>query len=105
MSDAYTQLTQGKQKLIEDFRTLLSDSQEMLRLSMDRVGPAGDALRAGLQTRIAATQKMLASLQDDAQIQMQRATRGTDEYVRENPWRAVGFGLAAGLLLGVLAAR
>jgi ElaB/YqjD/DUF883 family membrane-anchored ribosome-binding protein len=33
------------------------------------------------------------------------AARATDGFVRDNPWRAIGIGAAAGLLLGYLVSR
>jgi ElaB/YqjD/DUF883 family membrane-anchored ribosome-binding protein len=34
-----------------------------------------------------------------------QAVKVTDDYVHENPWRSIGIGAAAGLLIGFLAAR
>ena len=33
------------------------------------------------------------------------AARATDDYVNDNPWRAVGIAAGVGLLLGVIFAR
>ena len=33
------------------------------------------------------------------------AARATDEYVHENPWRAVGIGAGVGLIIGLLIGR
>jgi len=59
--------------------------------------PVGDA--AGkLQTRLALIERQIA---DGGQA----VARETDAWVRENPWAAAGFGLGAGLLLGLLIGR
>ena len=33
------------------------------------------------------------------------AARATDDYVKENPWKAVGLGTAVGVVIGMLIAR
>ena len=33
------------------------------------------------------------------------AAKATDDFVRENPWQAVGIGAAVGVLLGMLISR
>ena len=37
--------------------------------------------------------------------QAKKAAKVTDEYVQDNPWRAVGIAAVAGLVLGVLISR
>ena len=34
-----------------------------------------------------------------------KAAKATDEYVKENPWKAVGVGTAVGVVIGMLIAR
>jgi ElaB/YqjD/DUF883 family membrane-anchored ribosome-binding protein len=33
------------------------------------------------------------------------AAKATDEFVQENPWKAVGIGTAAGIVIGMLISR
>lgn len=51
-----------------------------------------------LQTRLALLERQIAD-------RGQSVARETDAWVRENPWAAAGFGLGAGLLLGLLIGR
>ncbi|HEY2401580.1 MAG TPA: hypothetical protein VGI23_14600, partial [Steroidobacteraceae bacterium] len=42
----------------------------------------------------------LADFEDQARLLKDAAGRATDQFVRENPWTAVGVGAAIGLILG-----
>jgi ElaB/YqjD/DUF883 family membrane-anchored ribosome-binding protein len=47
----------------------------------------------------------LQDLQDDAVDRAKAAVRVTDDYVRDNPWQAIGAAAAVGFLVGVLVSR
>jgi ElaB/YqjD/DUF883 family membrane-anchored ribosome-binding protein len=52
MSQTTVQLALGKQKIIEDIKVLLNDSEELLRLSASLPGEGVDALRARLRDHV-----------------------------------------------------
>jgi len=105
MTDTTQQLGLGGQKIIEDLRVLLRDSQEMLRLAANMPGEGVDALRGKLGTHVESLQAALGDAQQDAQRRYRAATIGTERYVRHNPWRSIAIAAGAGFVLGVLAAR
>jgi ElaB/YqjD/DUF883 family membrane-anchored ribosome-binding protein len=95
----------NKDKLAADFRALISDAEELLRTT---AGYSGDSL-AVARTRLAAKVEewkgLMAQGQDLALDRGKRAAEMTDQYVRDNPWRAVGITLAIGIILGMWSRR
>ncbi|MFL9882736.1 DUF883 family protein [Paraburkholderia agricolaris] len=105
MSDTTQQLALGGQKIVEDLRVLLTDSEEMLRLAANVPGEGVDALRERLTAHVETLQAALGDAQRNARHRYRAATVSAERYVRHNPWRSLGMAAGAGFLLGVLAAR
>jgi ElaB/YqjD/DUF883 family membrane-anchored ribosome-binding protein len=62
-----------------------------------------DALRERMSSVAAGARDKWSEL--DMRDSARQAARYTDTYVRDNPWRAIGIGAAAGLLIGYLVSR
>jgi ElaB/YqjD/DUF883 family membrane-anchored ribosome-binding protein len=105
MTDQSIQLQLGRQKIAEDLRTLVSDTEELLRLTASASGEQIDVLRARLRERLDDAKSALADASSVARGKYRVAADNADQYVRDNPWQAVGVGVGVGILLGVLAAR
>jgi ElaB/YqjD/DUF883 family membrane-anchored ribosome-binding protein len=105
MTDTTQQLALGGQKIVEDLRVLLKDSEEMLRLAANVPGESVGALREKLGTHVEILQSALGDAQHNAQRRYRAATVNAEHYVRHNPWRSIGIAACTGFLLGVLAAR
>jgi ElaB/YqjD/DUF883 family membrane-anchored ribosome-binding protein len=105
MTETTQQLGLGRQKIVEDLRVLLTDSEEMLRLAANVPGEGVGALRDRLGTHIESLQAALGDAQDAAHRRYRVAAVNAEHYVRHNPWQAVGIAAGVGFLLGVLATR
>jgi ElaB/YqjD/DUF883 family membrane-anchored ribosome-binding protein len=105
MTDTTQQLALGGQKIVEDLRVLLRDSEEMLRLAANVPGEGVGALRERLRTHVETLQSALGDAQRGAHRRYREATAGTERYVRDNPWQSVAIAAGTGFLLGVLVAR
>ncbi|WP_144145188.1 YqjD family protein [Paraburkholderia sp. BCC1884] len=105
MTDTTQQLALGGQKIVDDLRVLIKDSEEMLRLAANVPGEGVDALRDKLGTHVETLQSALGDAQQNAQRRYRAATVNTERYVRHNPWRSIGIAASVGFLLGVLTAR
>ena len=105
MNQTTQQLELGRQKIVDDLRVLLTDSEEMLRLAANVPGEGVGALRERLSTHVDSLQAALGDAQNAAQRRYRVAAVNTERYVRHNPWRAIGIAAGVGFLLGVLAAR
>ncbi len=105
MTDTTQQLALGGQKIVDDLRVLLRDSEEMLRLAANVPGEGVDVLRGKLGTHVESLQSTLGDAQQNAQRRYRAATVNTERYVRRNPWRSIGIAAGVGFLLGALSAR
>jgi len=95
----------SKEKLMEDLRVLVSDAEELLRATASQAGEKVSAARERIQDNLAAAKERLAIAQETVAEKTRQAARVTDEYVHENPWKAVGIAAGAGLIVGMLISR
>src|SRR5262245_32251647 len=96
---------QAKQKLAKDLRTTMDDVEELLRLTAGQVGERMAEVRTRLQSSLADSRTHLTDLQNTAVDRGKQMTPGVEEYVHDNPWRALGIVALAGLIIGVLISR
>ena len=47
----------------------------------------------------------LADVQDTVMERGKAAARATDDYVHDNPWRALGVAIAVGVVIGLIVTR
>ncbi|MFZ2301690.1 MAG: DUF883 family protein [Gallionella sp.] len=95
----------SKEKLMQDLRVVVSDAEELLRATASQAGEKVAAARERIQDSLAAAKERLADAQEQVAIKAKQAARVTDEYVHENPWKAVGIAAGVGLIIGMLISR
>ncbi len=94
-----------REKLMADMRTVVSDAEELLKMTADEVGESAVALRERLKERMVQAKDNLLTLQAAATEKAKAAGRATDEYVHEHPWKAVAIGTGIGVIVGMLIGR
>jgi len=94
-----------KDQLMSDLRTVISDAEEMLRMTADQVGERAEGVRARVTARLNQATAELHHLQHVAVAQVKAAGHATDEFVHEKPWQSVGIAAGVGLLVGMLICR
>jgi ElaB/YqjD/DUF883 family membrane-anchored ribosome-binding protein len=100
---------EAKERVVNDMKRLLSDTEDLLRAvgidSKDKVA----ALRPRVEAAISQARTHLSEMERAVEQGARRAARQADAYVHENPWRtagaAAGLGAALGAIVGVLLAR
>jgi ElaB/YqjD/DUF883 family membrane-anchored ribosome-binding protein len=97
--------TRKKDQLINDLKAVITDTEELLKLTADHAGENAQALRARVSLRLNQAASELHHLQTVAMEQVKAASHATDEYVHENPWKSVGIATSVGLLMGLLLNR
>ncbi len=102
MNDTYEP---PKDKLMNDLRTVISDAEELLRITSDQASEAAADVRTRIQARMNQAKIDLLQLQDAAVAKAKAAGHATDEFVHENPWKSVGIAAGVGLLVGLLVSR
>ena len=95
----------NKEKLVSDLKVVFSDTEELLRATagaaVDKVGE----LRERLGVRLRDAKERVLDLEAAVVDKTKAAARATDDFVHEEPWKAVGVAAALGLALGVLIGR
>ncbi|MDO8206985.1 MAG: DUF883 family protein [Gallionella sp.] len=95
----------SKEKLMQDLQLVVSDAEELLRATAGQAGEKVTAARERIQDSLEAAKARLAVAQDAMLEKTRLAARATDEYVHDNPWRAVGISAAVGVIVGMLISR
>jgi|SRR5688572_15613688 ElaB/YqjD/DUF883 family membrane-anchored ribosome-binding protein len=95
----------SRDKLVGDFRTLIGDAEELLRASANQAGEKFSAARQKIEQSLVEGKKSLADAERMLMQKSKEAADIADDYVRENPWSAVGVAVGVGLVLGMLIRR
>ena len=105
MTDAIEMTNSSKQKLVSDMKVVVSDAEEILRATAGVAGEKMVDLRERIGERLRDAKLRIADAEAALLDKTKAAARATDDYVNENPWRAVGIAAGIGLLLGVIIGR
>jgi ElaB/YqjD/DUF883 family membrane-anchored ribosome-binding protein len=95
----------SKEKLVSDLKVVVADAEELLRATASQAGEKVVAARERIQASLATAKVKLSDAERALLEKSKLAAKATDEYVRENPWQAVGVAAMAGLVLGILISR
>lgn len=88
-----------------DFKTLVRDAQDLFREATTNTGDRADELRTrGLDMLDVALGKA-QELQAQAVETGKEIADTADDFVQQNPWKAVAISAGVGLLVGMLLAR
>lgn len=94
-----------KDKLMSDLRVVISDAQEVLRMTADQAGESAADLRSRVQARMNQAKDDLLHLQEVTVARAKAAGHATDEFVHENPWKSIGIAAGVGVVVGLLMNR
>ena len=103
MSEQLT--TANKDKLVSDLKVVIADTEELLRATAGAAGVKVGELRERLGVRLRDAKERVLDLEAAVVDKTKAAARATDDFVHEQPWKAVGVAAALGLALGVLIGR
>lgn len=95
----------NKDKLVADLKVVISDAEEILRATASQTGDKVVELRTRIQDRLDAARARLVDIEQAVVAKAKATAKATDQYVHENPWKAVGIAAAIGFTLGVLISR
>lgn len=100
-----TTLQPSKDKIVDDLKSLISDAEELLKLTADQQGSKLDDLRARINSRVAIARDRLLDAEAAIVDSGKKAARATDDYVHDHPWQSVGVAAGVAFLLGLLVSR
>ena len=95
----------NKEKLVSDLKVVVADAEELLRATAGAAGEKVGELRERISLRLRDAKERLADAEAAIIDKTKAAARATDDFVHEEPWKAVGVAAALGLALGVLIGR
>jgi ElaB/YqjD/DUF883 family membrane-anchored ribosome-binding protein len=91
--------------LSAEFRDLVADIEDFLTATTTLTGEQLEQAKQKVRTRVASAKEVVASASDSALARARRSAEVTNEYVHEQPWMAVGAGVAIGFVAGLLVSR
>jgi ElaB/YqjD/DUF883 family membrane-anchored ribosome-binding protein len=94
-----------KEKLVQDFKVVVSDAEELLRATASQAGEKVAVAREKVQESLHRAKVKLAEAEEILIDKGKQAARVTDEYVHDNPWKAVGIAAGIGFVIGLLIGR
>lgn len=104
-SEVYEAADVSKEKLVADFKVVVADAEALLRATASDAGEKVVAAREKIQSSLVEAKAQLARAEAAIIDKTKQAARATDQYVHDNPWKAVGISACVGLVIGVLIVR
>jgi ElaB/YqjD/DUF883 family membrane-anchored ribosome-binding protein len=94
-----------KEKLVSDFKEVISDAEALLRVTADDISDRAKEARAKLNVKLDEAKVQLKDL--DAVVREKAAigAKETDRIIREHPYESLGVAFGIGLLIGILINR
>ena len=92
----------NSEKLIGDLKTLVTDAEELLKATASQAGEKIAVARQKIEQSLVEGKKALADAEQTLFKKSKECAEIADDYVRENPWSAVGIAASVGLVIGLL---
>lgn len=98
-------LQAAQNALIEEFHTLIGDTERLLKHTQETAGGQTEELREKINANLARAREALKTQEGTLRDQSQAAIQCTEEYVQTHPWQSIGIAAGAGFLLGLITRR
>ncbi|HSE86683.1 MAG TPA: DUF883 family protein [Candidatus Binatia bacterium] len=95
----------SRERLVSDLKTLVGDAEELLKATTNQAGEKVTQARQRIEQSLIEGKKALADAEKVVIKKSKEYADVADDYVRENPWSAVGVAAGVGLILGLLIRR
>ena len=95
----------GSDQLLNEFKALVSDTEELLQHSVELTGDKAEELRGQINSSLQRARKALSSTEQALLERGKEALHTSEEYVREHPLQSLAIGAGVGFLLGLLVSR
>ena len=105
MSAKPANFTNSRDKLMDDFRLVVSDAEELLRATANQAGEGANSARARIQENLQVVKGRLIDAETAVIERTHKAAKDADQYVHDNPWQAIGISACVGAIVGMLIAR
>ena len=92
-------------QLIDDLTAVIKDAESLLRVTAAQTGDKVEEIRARAEETVRNAKARLGEVEEQALERAREFAGDADEYVRGNPWQAVGIAAGIGLLVGLFMSR
>ena len=98
-----TDTQEARDRLIEDFKTVVHDAEELLKANQtgDKIG----AVRGRAEESLREAKRKLNELEGSVVDRSKAAVKATDQLVHDKPWQSITLATAVGVMLGMLISR
>jgi|SRR5665213_180774 len=100
--NAAAEALSGASQELHDF---IGDLEELIEATTSLTGEDLTHAKAKLYARIAAARKAAGEVHRGVADRARHRIKAVNTYVQDQPWKAVGIGVATGLLIGMLLSR
>jgi len=84
---------------------MVADAEELLISTANQTGEGAAVARARIQKSLQVVKGRLSTAETALIDRTRLAAKATDQYVHDNPWKAIGICAFAGVVVGMLVAR
>ena len=105
MDRAVQEFNRARARMAGDFRTMIADSEDLLKAAATVSDEGFSAARKKFEEKLKSAKATLADASQPLLDTTREAAAVAGDYVRGNPWTAVGVAIAAGALVGFLTAK
>lgn len=95
----------ARDKLMDGLKSAIGEAENYLSEAGEQVSGTASEVRARFEDTLRTAKTDLRKLEDSVIARSHEVAQSADVYVRDNPWKAVGIGAAAGVILGILMSR
>ena len=88
-----------------EFQNFIADVEDLVKETTTLTGEDLARAKEKLSARLADAKDSVVSMGGDIADRARKGAKATDDYVHEQPWKAIGAGAAIGLLVGFALAR
>jgi ElaB/YqjD/DUF883 family membrane-anchored ribosome-binding protein len=93
------------ERLIDDLHAVIRDAEGLLKATAAQTGEKVQEVRARAEESVRQAKERLAGVEEEALKRAKELAGDAEQYVRGNPWQAVGIAAGVGLVLGLLISR
>jgi ElaB/YqjD/DUF883 family membrane-anchored ribosome-binding protein len=94
-----------RMQLIHDLRTVIRDTQALVRASVEDGKSDADGLKQSIAADLGRAMERLQRLEADAETAIKHSAQHAQIYIKDHPVQAMGVAAALGLLIGLWARR
>jgi len=102
---AATEASKASNAASSEVSNFLADIGELLKTKTSLAGIDVDSIKKQITTNYTSAKDTIVKTGGEVVGRAKQAAATTDEYVHEEPWKAIGIGVAFGFLMGALVSR